>query len=108
MSTKSAKQESAVEHLPANEAADIVQRTSRQTEHEASEQQPPAGVQTVEAEDPHLTGGSKSHQRHVLKLNVEGSAGQGERHPDTPAGQHATGSFTGADEPPAKDTHSRK
>jgi hypothetical protein len=113
MSTKSAKQESAAEHPPANEAADIAQRTPPQAEHAASEQQPPAGVQTVEAEDPHLTGGSKSHQRRVLKLNVEGSAGEGsdgqsQRHPDTPAGQHATGSFTGTDDTPTKDTHSRK
>ena len=32
-------------------------------------------------------------QKRALELNVEGR--QGQRHPDTPAGQHATGSFTG-------------
>jgi hypothetical protein len=65
-----------------------------QEETDASKQEAPAGVQTVEPEDAHLTGGSKSHQRRVLGLNVDDEAGQAQRHPETSAGQHATGSFT--------------
>ena len=62
----------------------------RQTtaKHEA-----PAGVQSVETEDPHQVGAGRAQQHESLKQNVEG--GQGQRHPETPAGQHATGSFTG-------------
>jgi hypothetical protein len=55
----------------------------------------PTGVQPVEPADEQPTPPGKDHQRQALKLNVEGSAGQAQRHPDTPAGQHATGSFTG-------------
>lgn len=36
-----------------------------------------------------------TQQRRVLGLNVDGH--QAERHPETPAGQHATGSFGGND-----------
>lgn len=35
----------------------------------------------------------RAEQRDLLKKNV--TERQGQRHPDTPAGQHATGSFTG-------------
>lgn len=57
----------------------------------------PAGVQPVETEDPRQVGGGRAQQHETLKHNVAGGAqgGQGQRHPDTPAGQHATGSFTG-------------
>jgi hypothetical protein len=34
-----------------------------------------------------------TEQRRVLEMNVKG--GQAHRHPDTPAGIHSTGSFTG-------------
>jgi hypothetical protein len=46
----------------------------------------------VEPEDAYLTGTSRSLQRRVLGLNVNGHHAQ--PHPETPAGQHATGSFT--------------
>jgi hypothetical protein len=46
----------------------------------------------VEPEDAQITGTSRSLQRRVLGLNVNGHHAD-EEHPDTPAGQHATGSF---------------
>ena len=45
----------------------------------------------VEPEDAQITGTSRSLQRRVLGLNVEDR----QPHPETAAGQHATGSFTG-------------
>jgi hypothetical protein len=53
----------------------------------------PTGVQPLQTDD---TSGSADHhtaQREHLQRNV--TEGQAERHPETPAGQHATGSFTG-------------
>lgn len=68
-------------------------------EPRASKQQPPAGVQPVEAEDAQLTGATHPQQREMLKENVpcadKPSQSQAERHPEMPAGIHATGSFTG-------------
>jgi hypothetical protein len=64
--------------------------------------QPQTSVHPVEPEDPKETGTSDS-QKSALHLNVgrqqdAGHAGQpghqAEEHPATPAGQHATGSFT--------------
>jgi hypothetical protein len=49
----------------------------------------------VEPEDAYLTGTSRSLQRRVLGLNVDGHHAQ--QHPESPAGQHATGSFTNRD-----------
>ena len=65
----------------------------RSQEEKASAQQPATSVHPVEPEDARVTGTSRSLQRRVLGLNVDG--GHGQRHPETPAGQHATGSFTG-------------
>ncbi|GEM_PF-6349609 len=66
-------------------------------EHTSAMHTPPTSVQSasapVEPEDAHLTGASRSLQRRLLGLNIEG--GQAQRHPDTPAGIHSTGSFTG-------------
>lgn len=71
-------------------------------EPRASKQQPPAGVQPVEAEDAQLTGSTHPAQKEVLKKNVPcddpASDCQSERHPDMPAGIHATGSFAGITE----------
>lgn len=65
----------------------------------SSEHQQQASVQPsappVEPEDAYLTGTSRSLQRRVLGLNVDCHHAQ--RHPETPAGQHATGSFTSND-----------
>jgi len=58
----------------------------------ASVQRPETSVHTVEPEDPKAIGSAHAPQRDILRHNVEG--GQAQPHPDTPAGQHATGSFT--------------
>jgi len=62
----------------------------------------PLSVQSVEPEDAKLTGVSRSLQRRLLGLNIEGKAAK--RHPETPPGQHATGSFVDVqtDEAPKK------
>ena len=69
------------------------------TEDHKQPQQQQASVQPspppVEPEDAYLTGTSRSLQRRVLGLNVDGHHAQ--QHPETPAGQHATGSFTDED-----------
>ncbi|MDI3254147.1 MAG: hypothetical protein QJR10_05090 [Bacillota bacterium] len=65
-------------------------------EHSAGKRSAPTSVQShapVEPEDAQLTGASRSLQRRLLGLNVEN--GHAQQHPDTPAGQHATESFTG-------------
>jgi hypothetical protein len=71
---------------------------------ESENQADPTSVQTTELpmesatgsptgpEDAPAAGGKDGLQRRVLNLNVDG--GQAQRQPDTPAGQHATGSFT--------------
>ena len=44
-----------------------------------------------DAADARTIAASRSQQPGVLSMNTEG--GQSQRHPETPAGQHATGSF---------------
>jgi hypothetical protein len=58
----------------------------------SNKQEHPASVQPLEPENPRETGSSKSMQRDLLERNVRG--GQAREHPETVAGQHATGSFT--------------
>jgi hypothetical protein len=58
-----------------------------------SHHHPPSSVQPVEAEDPKESAGNQHLQKKVLNENVEGGAAQ--QHPESPAGQHATGSFIG-------------
>jgi hypothetical protein len=58
----------------------------------AGKQEPPTSVQPIEPEDPRQTGSSKPAQRELLEQNVRD--GQAREHPETVAGQHATGSFT--------------
>ena len=68
---------------------------SKEEEHAAAKQDAPTAVQPVEPEDAYLTGGSRSLQRRLLGLNVEGSHGQARPHPDATApGLHSTGSYT--------------
>jgi hypothetical protein len=57
----------------------------------ASRQNALASVHPLEPEDAYLTGGSRSLQRRLLGLNIE--SGSGKKHPASPPGQHATGSF---------------
>jgi hypothetical protein len=87
----------------ADEARSDVHRN--EAERTASHHHPPASVQPVEAEDPRQSAGHPHLQKRVLNENVEGGAG--EQHPDTPAGQHATGSFTGTDSADLKKTPPR-
>lgn len=69
----------------------------------ASAEQPQTSVHPVEPQDPKASGSSRATQNDALGVNVDdrnkASAGhpgrQAEEHPATPAGQHATGSFTG-------------
>lgn len=71
-----------------------------------SHYRPPSSVQPVEAEDPKESAGDHRLQRRVLNENIEGGAAQ--QHPEAPAGQHATGSFTGPAQPsksPKKNGH---
>ena len=63
-----------------------------QVEHEEPAQEHPVSVQPIEPADPRQTGSSKSDQREILEDNI--SEGQAQPHPETVAGQHATGSFT--------------
>jgi len=65
---------------------------TREHQEKATAQQAQTSVHPIEPEDAYLTGTSRSLQRRVLGLNVEGK--QAQEHPETPAGQHATGSFT--------------
>jgi len=72
--------------------SDVQQRNA--TGQAKSHHHPPSSVQPVEAEDPKESSGDHHLQRQVLNENVEGGAA--EHHPANPAGQHATGSFTGS------------
>jgi hypothetical protein len=62
--------------------------------HAASKQEAPAGVQGVEPEDVSLKGHTAEEQKRLLKQNVQGRSSS-EEQPDTPSGQHATGSKAG-------------
>ncbi|WP_446745357.1 hypothetical protein [Silvibacterium acidisoli] len=68
--------------------------TTKNHDHpsEAAKHSNPASVQPTETEHGHPAG-KKQAQHEALQDNVD--RGQEERHPDTPAGQHSTGSFTG-------------
>jgi hypothetical protein len=72
------------------------QPTQTQSEHQPAPTsvQPiePAPGSPTEPAGASLTGSKDAAQHQVLNLNVEGE--QAQRHPDLPAGQHATGSFT--------------
>jgi hypothetical protein len=74
-------------------------KNSHNSPAKPEKQAAPASVQTVEPEQGPPADEGQSRQNEVLKHNVE--TGQQERHPATPAGQHATGSFTGS----AKNPH---
>jgi len=74
---------------------------NKAAERLASRQASPASVQISEPEDAYLTGASRSLQRRLLGLNIEG--GLGKKDSASVPGQHATGSFTkiqSADAPP--------
>jgi hypothetical protein len=65
-------------------------------EHKGAKGVAPTAVQSTRPsskEDAHKTHDNQAQQRKVLEMNVKG--GQAQRHPETVAGQHSTGSFTG-------------
>jgi hypothetical protein len=62
------------------------------SESESNRRHPAPSVQPVEPDAKH-TGGSPNRQRGAVRGNTE--EGAGEQHPEQPAAQHATGSFTG-------------
>ena len=76
------------------------QKNQKAEEHASAKQSAPTSVQPghtpMQPKDAHLVGAGREEQIRLLKKNVE--EGQAERHPDLPAGQHATGSFTGENE----------
>jgi len=63
--------------------------------NDASTQESPAGVQSVETEDPFLKGASRPQQHELLKQNVQADDGRKPQaepaEEDTPPGLHATG-----------------
>ncbi len=63
-----------------------------------SHPQPPTSVHhtppSAESDSDAKTGAEQTSQAETLRHNTEG--GQAQSHPDAPAGQHATGSFTGS------------
>jgi len=65
-------------------------------ESASAKQSGPTSVQSVQPDDLRVAGAGQEEQRRLLKENVE--KGKAEGHPDLPAGQHATGSFTGKNE----------
>jgi hypothetical protein len=67
---------------------------STSVEEKASTQKPETSVHPVEPQDPQAAGAAHAQQRSVLRHNVDGQ--QAQPHPETTAGQHATGSFTGS------------
>jgi hypothetical protein len=80
-----------------------------QDAEQAAKQQAPTAVQPVEPEDAYLTGVSRSLQRRLLGLNVNGPAGQSKPHPEaTAAGLHSTGSFTGTEGATPKEKAKKK
>jgi hypothetical protein len=85
--------------MPRSSAAKV-HRPSRSVEEKASPQKSETSVHPAEPEDAKTTGAADA-QRRVLGLNV-GEGGHAQQHPETTAGQHATGSFTGDTEGRAK------
>lgn len=72
---------------------------SHQEEEAKAKKIAPTAVQpthTPGEDDAHRSHDSHTQQRTVLEMNVKN--GQAQRHPDTPAGIHSTGSFTGEKE----------
>ena len=67
-------------------------RDSHHNENESNQHHSASSVQPVEHDAKH-TGGNPDRQRGAVRGNTE--EGAGEQHPEQPAGQHATGSFTG-------------
>jgi hypothetical protein len=77
------------QRLPSSDSnADDAKASAQKPETSVHPVEPPREQQAARA-----TGTSQSQQRRVLGVNV--GSGHAEPHPETAAGQHATGSFTG-------------
>lgn len=78
--------------------------SSRKAEQKGSAEQPETSVHptepSAEADDARSAGSSRKKGK-VLQMNVKG--GQAQQPRGTPAGQHATGSFTGSSRGRKKD-----
>lgn len=71
---------------------------SREHADKATAQKPETSVHPIEPEDVSSLERGGDRQNEALGKNVDGEGkGDAKRHPETPAGQHATGSFTGAE-----------
>ena len=64
-------------------------------ERPEGKQEDPAGVQSLETEDPRQVGSGKRRQRELLEDNVRPEGGAAQQNPNAVAGLHSTGSFTG-------------
>lgn len=106
--TNSGKDEKSASAPKAKRVATKQPKPETGQEQEAAKTQAPTAVQPVEPEDAYLTGTSRSLQRRLLGLNVDGARGQAKPVPDTQApGLHSTGSYTettGGPERKPKDT----
>jgi len=69
---------------------------SRAHEDQSHAEKPATSVHPAEPGDADSVPQGTSRQNEVLGGNVDGAGkGDAQPHPETPAGQHATGSFTG-------------
>jgi hypothetical protein len=82
--------------MPLSSTAKARRASDDSAQEKTSSQKPETSVHPAEPEDP-KTAGAGREQRRVLGLNV-GVSGHGQQHPETTAGQHATGSFTDGSE----------
>jgi hypothetical protein len=77
------------------QAKSIAPKSEVAVEEKAARTQAPTAVQPVEPEDAYLTGVSRSLQRRLLGLNVDGARPQAQPVPEAEsAGVHSTGSYT--------------
>jgi hypothetical protein len=82
-------------------AHSTVHKKKHKAEEDASaKRSAPTSVQPehtpLKPEEARLVGAGSKEQQRLLKKNIE--EGTAEGHPDLPAGQHSTGSFTGENE----------
>ncbi|HET8637260.1 MAG TPA: hypothetical protein VFL96_10455 [Acidobacteriaceae bacterium] len=64
-------------------------------ERPEGKQEDPAGVQSLETEDPRQVGSGKRRQRELLEDNASPEGGAAQESPNAVAGLHSTGTFTG-------------
>jgi hypothetical protein len=67
------------------------QSPSPQPNEQSPEEKPATSVHPIDTHNKKASGARPNEQAKVLRQNVNGR--QAQQHPQTPAGQHATGSF---------------